>query len=183
MNQIYVAITSQNEYVYHGEEAKAQQKAEKSSGKVIRNASDLNELTTGQLVALYNKVAGKDIKKFESLAKGKGRVWKFLCPKNTAIAARKTKEAKVSKEAKVPKEAKVKTKAKTKVSKTTPKTKVASKPRGKTIGGLIRDCIAKGLDAEKTLAKVKQAFPNSQTTKNCYAYYRSKMKREGALLA
>ena len=48
--------------------------------------------------------------------------------------------------------------------------------RRETIGGEICFWIREGLDSEAVLAKVKQHYPQSNTTKNSVAYYRSGLK-------
>lgn len=52
-----------------------------------------------------------------------------------------------------------------------------------TIASVIRAYIVQGCTTEQILAKVKELFPNSNTSAACVAYYRSKAKKEGKLPA
>ncbi|UTC27992.1 hypothetical protein [Stenotrophomonas phage A1432] len=53
----------------------------------------------------------------------------------------------------------------------------------KTIAEVIREGISQGLDNAQVLEKVREAFPNANTSPACVSYYRSKMKKAGATVA
>lgn len=52
-----------------------------------------------------------------------------------------------------------------------------------TIASVIRAYIVQGCTTEQILTKVKELFPDSNTSAACVAYYRSKAKKEGKLPA
>lgn len=168
--------------------------------------TDLNAMTLDQLMAVYNDLAkanGKpEVKKFKSKAEAMQRVAalggetvqptekqkenkaKSVEAAEKRLAKLKAEKPEASEKSKRPKAGETKTSASKALFKKADKVAGDVKPRGPGIGAFCMDLIKakKGeISNEDVLSQALKKFPGAKTSAASIAWYRNKLKSEGAI--